>query len=171
MQLGEHRRDAAIEDLRSRRLRDARNGRVGAHPAGVRAGVALPDPLVVLRDVEGQQAPLPSVSANTQTSRPSSNSSTRIVDPASPRLAQEAPPRRRLGRLAIAGHRHALAGGKAVGLHDVRSAELVEERDGLLDIVEDPGAGGRDAATGQTSFAHDLEPSILAAAADGPKTA
>jgi hypothetical protein len=52
-ELAEHRQVHRLEDLRRLVVGDVGQWREGAHPAGVRAAVAVPDPLVVAGRREG----------------------------------------------------------------------------------------------------------------------
>ena len=105
---------------------DRRRG-VGAHPAGVRTGVALADPLVVLG--ERQRHGGGAVAQREQ----------RALRAAQPLLEQERTDRRRgsdrgLGLGVVGGNGHALAGRQPVELDHDRLAELAPPGDGAVDV-------------------------------------
>ena len=99
-------------------VRHRRRG-VGAHPAGVRAGVALADALVVLGERQRPRRCVPSHSASSEHSGPvSRSSSTNGPSVAVDRIAASV-------GVVGSGHDDALAGGQPVELDHDRSAELV----------------------------------------------
>ena len=117
-QLVDDRRDHGVEDLGGGLRRQRRHRRVGAHPAGVRPGVAVADPLVVLRRVEQHAVAL----AVGHREHADLGTGEQLLDhDRPPCLAERALQDRRLDRrdrgIAFVGHRHALAGGEPVGLH------------------------------------------------------
>ena len=121
-----------------------RQRRVGAHPAGVRARVAVEQALVVARQRQGDGVARRRRSRSTLASRP--------IEP----LLDDERPRRRspraiaaIGLVDVVADGHALAGGEAVGLdHDAaaRRGQLRDEGDRRGPAsAERPAAGHRHA--------------------------
>ena len=116
-----------------KRLGEPRQRRVGAHAAGVRAGVAVAEALVVLRGRERQH-----VGAVGEQEQRDLLAVEELLD--EHRALLQVVGGVREGGVAVFGDEHALARGEAVGLHDVGSAELVER---AADLVEGVGERSR----------------------------
>ena len=117
--------------------------RVRAHAAGVGAVIAVEQALVVLGGAEGQH-----VVAVAEEEERDLGSGEELLD------EHRAERQVRVGvgerRVAVVGDDHALAGGEAVGLHDIGGAEVVERG---LDLGAGGGAHG--AAGGHARGIHD----------------
>ena len=129
-----------------------RRRRVRAHPAGVRAEVAVEDPLVVLRgderdgvrpvadDVEARLFPREHLLDDHDVSR-------------GPELAAPHESRDSLaGLVRVARDHHALAGREPVGLHHQRACGFLGVARGLVGVAEDPILGGRNAMARQEAL-------------------
>ena len=149
-----------------------RNRAVGAHAAGVGAGVALAQPLVVLR--RGQQLDLvPLVIARTESSSPSMNSSITTTRPG----VAESTFVRAWRATALRGLRPggaddgALAGRETRGLHHQRLGVAVHVRQRRVQIGEGPARGGRHARPAASlPWRRPSRPRSAPPAAPGPKT-
>jgi hypothetical protein len=107
-------------------VRDRRR-RVGAHAAGVRAGVALAEALVVLRERQGDGAH-PVAQRDNEHSGPLRRSSSRN-GPVVARIAS-------IVAASSVGNGHTLAGGEPVELDDDGTVEVAPPGDGGVVIVE-----------------------------------
>ena len=147
-QLGERRADEAVHHRGEDVVGDDRDRRVGTHPTGVGAGVAVADPLEVL--CRGQQHRPFSVAHRQDAQLRAAEA---LLDhERAPGVAEGHPGQVVAHRVAGLGERlgdhDALAGGQAVGLDHERRGERVEHGVGRLDRVEGPVAGGGDAGRG-----------------------
>ncbi len=128
-QLGQRRPDHGRQHVVDQPGRRPVQRRVRPHAAGVGAGVAVADPLEVLRR---QQRPH---------RRPVGQAEQRDLRAVQELLDHHGPAGlgvRQRGR-PVGGHHHALAGGQPVVLHHVRRAELVQRRRGLRRRRAGPG--------------------------------
>ncbi len=147
--LGGHRDDRPVEHRPDRGLGrrvDGGHGCVRAHTAGVRTGVAVAGPLVVAAERQRHHplAVAEREGGHLRAFEQLLHHDDRAGGAEGP--LHEAAPDRGDRIVAVRCHHHALAGREAVGLHHGTSAELVDERARLLDVVEAPGAGRGDAA-------------------------
>ena len=116
-------------------------------------------------------APVPSVTANTETSGPSSSSSTRIVEPAAP----NAPSSRHASIAATASSRCVatvtpLPAASPSALITARPPSSSTNATAFSTSSNAPARAVGTPLRAITSFANALEPSMRAASADGPKT-
>ncbi len=124
---GEERLEDRLDDLGLRRVGEEAGGGVGAHAAGVRAGVALADPLVVLR--EGEELKVGPVGDREEGDLGSGEA---FLDHDTLACVAEDPPFHDFvdGEGGLAGvlrEDDALARGEAVGLDDLRVALRLAE--------------------------------------------
>ena len=136
------------ERIRSASLGWTRGHRaVRAHASGVGTRIVIEHALVILRDLtsndrrpvgEGNERRLLTVEKLLYDDLRSGIAKRAPLDPIAYRLD---------GLVSIGCNEDALSGGKAVRLDDVRGAELIHERNGLVDLVEDLPASARHAST------------------------
>ncbi len=122
--------DNRLDDLGGQAVRRPRKRRICAHPAGVRSGVAVPDPLVVLG---GQQGNDGSGFGNDREQGDLWPVQVLLDHDPVARIAQAGVYRADRG-LPVGGDGDALARGETVVLDDVWRAELVEIGEGGLDL-------------------------------------
>ena len=127
--------DHAVHHVGDEAGRCPRQGGVGAHAAGIGAGVAVPDPLEVLRWLERQHA-----GAVTEREKADLRPVQVVLDDHAP-AAGSVPD----GGVPVVGDDDALACGQPVVLHDVGGAELVQRSHHLAHVEAEPGVGSRDA--------------------------
>ena len=139
--------------------RRPRQRAVGAHPAGVRSGVAVAHPLEVLSRLQRHDGA--AVGDREQ----------RHLGAGEVLLDDDAAARRRVrpGLVAVLRHHDALAGREAVVLHDVRRADLVEGGVRSLRRVADEGPRRRDARSGHDVLGERLRPLEPGSGGAGPE--
>ena len=150
-QLGEGGRDEVVEHLLDDVLAGAGHRRVRPHAAGVRAPVAVADPLEVLGRGQGDR---PLAVAHGQQAELGARHvllDDHPVAGVAEGLAGELGPDVVLGLDQVGGDQHALAGRQPVGLDHVGAGEAAEELQRRFEVVEGREAGGGDPGRG-----HDL---------------
>ncbi len=169
-----HAADRRLDDFLHRAFdhlrRHDRSRRVGAHAAGVRAGIAVADALVVLGGGESQrvfavaeaeEARLLAVQIgfDHDFGAGGAEGAFEAVIDGCKRF------------LDCHGDSNALAGSEPIGLDDDRRTLRADIGFRFRRVVEALISAGRDIVAGADIFGEPLEPSNCAAAADGPKTA
>lgn len=149
-------------------LRNLRHRAVGTHATGVRTLVAIVGALVILEMGIGQKS-VPLTKLIRENSPPSRKSSITTLAPAEPKLmVDEDVFKRTLGGVLVHGHGHALAGGQTIGLDDDWGAVLVHVVLRHLKTLKVLYWAVGMLWRSMSCLAKSLEPSILAAALDGP---
>ena len=157
------------------RRRHVGGGRIGAHPARIRARVAICDPFVIARGrhqhgpraiAKGQQGDLaPAQALLDDDMRASGPEFARKHDPAQCRL----------GGLRVVAHKHAFARGQTVGLDHAggrrRKGQGSRKSQGLIKSIEDREIGGRHAARPHDRLGEELGGLELGRGAPRPKHA